>query len=308
MTTPPIMLFHRDFRGYSGGHGKVWDYFNHALAIGWDARVYFTPQSLHDASNPWLAVPERVVDRYAPEVADALFIGGMDWLALSDDVALSGKPVFNLIQHVRHGDPQHPLYAFLTRPAQRICVSAQVASAIRASGRVNGQVTVIEAALNLSQTAFAGARESVFIDGIKQSELARELAAVLRAEGRKVVLCDHPMPRTQYLAAMAQARVAVTLPHPTEGFYLPGLEAMALGCASVVPDCVGNRAYLEPGNNALAPALQCTALADAVRQLDDPLLHAQLLRAGAATAARFTLARERAAFQRLAGSGPGIAP
>src|SRR3546814_5556433 len=66
------------FRGYSGGHGKVWDYFNHALAAGWDARVYFTPQSLHDASNPWSAMPERVLDRYAPNAADALFIGGMD--------------------------------------------------------------------------------------------------------------------------------------------------------------------------------------------------------------------------------------
>src|SRR3546814_5655900 len=73
------------FRGYSGGHGKVWDYFNHALAAGWDARVYFTPQSLHDASNPWSAMPERVLDRYAPDTADALFIGGMDWLALDED-------------------------------------------------------------------------------------------------------------------------------------------------------------------------------------------------------------------------------
>lgn len=299
MNTPPIMLFHRDFRGYSGGHGKVWDYFNHALAAGWDARVYFTPQSLRDVSNPWSAMPERVLDRYAPDSADALFIGGMDWLALSDDFAPGGKPVFNLIQHVRHGDPQHPLYAFLPRPAQRICVSPQVAHAIRVSGRVNGPITVIAAALNVPQTAFSGTRQSVFIDGIKQPALAAELATVLRAEGRAVVLCDRPMARTQYLAAMAQARVAVTLPHPTEGFYLPGLEAMALGCATVVPDCVGNRAYLEPGSNALAPPLHCAALADAVRQLDDPTQHAQLRHAGTATAARFTLARERAAFHEL---------
>ena len=300
MNTPPIMLFHRDFRGYSGGHGKVFDYFNHALAGGWDARVYFTPQSLHDASNPWLAMPERVLDRYAPERADALFIGGMDWLALGDACAATGKPVFNLIQHVRHGDPQHPLYAFLTRPAQRICVSAPVAAAITASGRINGTVTVIEAALNLPHAGVAGTRETVFIDGIKQPALAGELTAVLRAEGRSVVLCDTPIARTRYLAAMAQARVAVTLPHASEGFYLPGLEAMALGCATVVPDCVGNRAYLVAGSNALAPTLHCAALADAVRALDDQVLYATLRDAGAATAARFTLARERAAFLRLA--------
>src|SRR3546814_4301177 len=87
MNAPPIMLFHLYFRGYSGSHVKVWDYFNHALAAGWDARVYFTPQSLHDASNPWSAMPERVLDRYAPDAADALFIGGMDWLALDEDTA-----------------------------------------------------------------------------------------------------------------------------------------------------------------------------------------------------------------------------
>ncbi len=299
MTSPLIMLFHRDFRGYSGGHGKVWDYFNHALAAGWDARVYFTPQSLHDASNPWLAMPERVVERYAPETADALFIGGMDWLALANDVDMGGKPVLNLIQHVRHGDPHHPLHAFLTRSAQRICVSTQVAAAINASGRVNGPVTVIEAALNLPHIAVEGARETVFIDGIKQPELARNLTDVLRRESRSVILCDSPLPRAQYLATMARARVAVTLPHATEGFYLPGLEAMALGCAVVVPDCVGNRAYLDPGNNALAPALQCDALADAVRQLDDSVPYANLRDAGMATAARFSLSRERAAFHDL---------
>lgn len=299
MSTPPLMLFHRDFRGYSGGHGKVWDYFNHALAAGWDARVYFTPASLHDASNPWRAMPERVLDHYCPAVADALFIGGMDWLALADADALRGKPAFNLIQHVRHGDPQQPLYAFLTRPAQRICVSPQVASAISATGRVNGPITVIEAALNLPAMASEGARNGVFIDGIKQPALAAELACVLRAQGRPVVLCERPMAREQYLTAMAQARVAVCLPHASEGFYLPGLEAMALGCASVVPDCVGNRAYLEPGRNALAPPLQCGPLADAVRQLDDEALRAHLAAAGRATAARFTLARERAAFHDL---------
>jgi len=158
---------------------------------------------------------------------------------------------------------------------------------------------VIEAALNLPHIAVEGARETVFIDGIKQPELARNLTDVLRRESRSVILCDSPLPRAQYLATMARARVAVTLPHATEGFYLPGLEAMALGCAVVVPDCVGNRAYLDPGNNAPAPALQCDALADAVRQLDDSVPYANLRDAGMATAARFSLSRERAAFHDL---------
>lgn len=298
-----ILLFHRDFRGYSGGHGKVWDYFNHALAAGWDARVYLTPESLRDDSNPWMRVPERIVARYQPETAAALFVGGMDWSALTahDDPT---QRVFNLVQHVRHADPQHPLFAFLPRRAIRICVSQPVAAAIAGTGRVNGPIHVIEAALDVPAAPSAGTpRAGVFIDGCKQPQLAQALADALRAEGRDVRLVDHPMPRAHYLTAMAQALVAVTLPHANEGFYLPGLEAMALGCATVVPDCVGNRDYLSPEHNALAPALSRDALLQAIHRLDDPALRARLIANGTATAARFTQARERAAFHALLDPG-----
>lgn len=299
MTAPGILLFHRDFRGYSGGHGKVWDYFNHALAAGWDARVYFTPESLREPSNPWLRVPERIVARYEPWTAAALFVGGMDWTALAahDDPV---QPVFNLVQHVRHADPQHPLHAFLSRRATRICVSPPVAAAIAGSGRVNGTIHVIEAALDIPAAPAAGtSRHGIFIDGCKQPALAQQLAAALIAEHRKVLLIDSPVPRAQYLAAMASAEVAVALPHATEGFYLPGLEAMALGCATVVPDCIGNRVYLEPERNALAPALSGDALLHAIHRLDDAALRAHLIACGSATAARFTQARERGAFHAL---------
>lgn len=305
MTAPGTLLFHRDFRGYSGGHGKVWDYFNHALAAGWDARVYLTPQSLRDASNPWLRVPERIVARYEPQTAAALFVGGMDWTALAghDDPA---QPVFNLVQHVRHADPQHPLQAFLPRRAIRICVSPPVADAIAGSGRVNGPIHVIEAALDIPTPPDVDApRHGIFIDGCKQSPLAQQLAAALRAEGRELRLVDTPIPRAQYLAAMAGAHIAVTLPHATEGFYLPGLEAMALGCATVVPDCIGNRAYLRPDDNALAPELRCDALLQAIHRLDDATLRARLIASGSATAARFTQARERAAFHALLAHASG---
>ena len=74
------ILFHRDFKEYTGGHGKVWDYFNHAIALGLDARVYLTPDSLRDASNPWLSIPERIESAWQPEKADLLFLAGMDWM------------------------------------------------------------------------------------------------------------------------------------------------------------------------------------------------------------------------------------
>jgi glycosyltransferase involved in cell wall biosynthesis len=293
------LCFHRDFRRYTGGHGKVWDYFGHARAHPrWEASAYLTPESIA-THNPWGAVPGLLDDRWPPADADALFLGGMDWTAWpADDPRL---PVINLVQHVRHADPDHPLFQHLSRRAVRICVSAAVAAALDATGRVNGPVRVIEPGLDLPAlpAVTAAPRRGIFIGALKQKAPGRALAKQLREQGRDVVLADHWQPRADYLAALAAAGVAVLLPNPTEGFYLPALEAMALGCAVVVPDCVGNRAYLAHEGNALVPDREVEALLQAVVRLDDPALRRRLVEAGAATAARFDMGRERAAFHTI---------
>jgi hypothetical protein len=299
-----LMLFHRDFRGYTGGHGKVWDYFNHALAAGWDARVFLTPQSLRDAGNPWLAVSGRIEPTWQPERADVLFLAGLDWLALPPERQRGDQPIINLVQHVRHADPAQPLRAFLSRRALRICVSAPVADAIGDTDEVCGPVRVIEAALNLpdrhDRSGQPAPRAGLFIDALKAPALGLALADALKQQGIAATLIVERLARPEYLDRLAHAEIAVLLPHPTEGFYLPALEAMALGCATVVPDCIGNRAYLEPGINALVPAPNPTALADVVRQLTrDAELRARLIAAGTATAARFGLSEERRRFHDL---------
>ncbi|MDZ4348796.1 MAG: glycosyltransferase family 4 protein [Xanthomonadaceae bacterium] len=296
-----LMLFHRDFRGYTGGHGKVWDYFNHALAAGWDARVFFSPQSLRDVSNPWLAVPECIEADWQPERADVLFLAGLDWLALPSVRQCDDRPIINLVQHVRHADPGQPLRAFLSRRALRICVSAPVADAISGTGEVCGPVRVIEAALNLPDRSGQLARRGgLVIDALKAPALGLALADALNQKGIAATLIAERVGRSDYLDRLASAEIAVLLPHPTEGFYLPALEAMALGCATVVPDCVGNRAYLQPGINALVPEPNPTALTDAVRRLiRDADLRARLVAAGRATAARFSLSEERRRFRDL---------
>ena len=295
------MLFHRDFLGYTGGHGKVWNYFNHALALGWDARVHLAPASLRDASNPWLAMPERIEMQWQPEAADVLFLGGMDWLALEGCDAASLPPVINLVQHVRHADPVQPLRAFLRRPAWRICVGQAVADAIVATREVAGEVRVIPAALDFDAPVQDGAaaRHGVFIAALKQPELGRALAAQLAATGHEVRLEDGLIPRRDYLGALATAELAVLLPHATEGFFLPGLEAMALGCPAVMPPCVGSGEYARDGVNCLMPAAELAALAAAVERLRAPALAARLRVAGLETTQRYSLAGERAAFAQV---------
>lgn len=292
------LLFHRDFHCYSGGHGKVRDYFEHARAHpDWRPRVHFSVGREH-VENPWLDVPDLIDPEWCPERAWALFLGGIDWLRYPVD--LPAMPVVNLIQHVRHGDPKEDVYPFLARRAVRICVSEPVAQAILATGRVNGPVFVIEAGLRMpSALPLPERRQGVFIAALKQPELGRALAAELSALGHVVDLCDAFVSRDRYLQRLAASEIAVLLPNRTEGFYLPALEAMALGCATVVPDCVGNRAYLQPGMNALVPALELAELVAAVRRLGDPAARRPLVSLGIETAARFRLDRERQRFHEI---------
>lgn len=293
------LLFHRDFRGYSGGHGKVFDYFMHARAHpGTRPRIHFTADSVPDG-DPWAARGIAREAAWDPASAGALFLGGMDWLAVPADDPR--RPVVNLVQHVRHADPAQPLRAFLRRRAIRICVSAPVADAIAATGEVAGPVFVIPAGLELPALPAAVEQHArrVFIAAAKQPALGAALAARLRASGRDVDLCVEWTSREAFIARLAAAGRAVMLPFATEGFFLPGLEAMALGCASIVPDCIGNRAYLEPGANALVPPLELEALVSAVEALDAPDLAVRLAARGRATAARFTLDAERRAFHAI---------
>lgn len=297
------LLFHRDFQRYSGGHGKMWDYFRHVAAMpGWSPRVYLTARSV-DGQNPWRTHAVDAATTWAPGTADALMLGGLDWEAYATDDPAT--PVLNLVQHVRHGDPKDPRFPYLRRAAIRICVSQEVADAI-SRHTPNGPVLVIEAGIGLPAVPPTGARSGVFIDAIKQPKLGEAVAQRLAASGHQVRLNTMRIPRDEYLAQLSRARVAVVLPRATEGFYLPGLEAMAMGCATVVPDCVGNRAYLAPGRNALTPALEADAVAAAVGQLDDPELSGRLTHAGTATAARFSLDRERTAFHRVLGDLPAL--
>ena len=291
------ILFHRDFKEYTGGHGKVWDYFNHAIALGLDARVYLTPDSLRDASNPWLSMPQRIESAWQPEKADLLFLAGMDWAELGAFDTLD-IPVINLVQHVRHADPALPLRRFLSRQAWRICVSRAVAKAIVATGEVVGAVRVIPAALNLPaiEAACTGARHGVFIGAFKNPVLGQSLHELLKRQGQPCRLSTNWLPRRDFLEALASARTAVLLPHATEGFFLPGLEAMALDCAVVMPDCTGNSEYAVDGFNCLMPAPTAPSLSVAVARLQDHGLHDSVRTAGVQTAARHTLLGEREAF------------
>src|SRR5437764_8009277 len=92
-----LVLFHRDFRRFTGGHLKVWNYFNHVRASdGYEPRIAFTSESIWDETNPWSNSGEYIVE-YNPETANVLFLAGSDWKRLPlSAVNEFSKPVINL--------------------------------------------------------------------------------------------------------------------------------------------------------------------------------------------------------------------
>lgn len=292
----PRMLFYRQFLGYSGGHGKVWDYFGHAIALGWDARVFLTPDSLRDASNPWLHLPGRIIEDWRPERTDALFIAGLDWRAVPPGLEYR-VPVVNLIQHVRHSFPDDERYAFLPRRATRICVAPEVAAAIEGTGRVDGEIHSIPNAIRRHSPESGRRPGSVLVAAVKAPELGASLQQRLRAAGVAVTLLDTWQDLPVFHGHLAASEIVVALPHPSEGFFLPALEAMAYGCAVVTCDAIGNRSYLQHEQNALVVQRNAGALAAAViGLLQDPSKRRRLATAARETAVQYSPEEERSRF------------
>ena len=245
------MLFVRSFPGLLGGELKVFDYLGHVAAWArFEPLLHLRPGAAD--ARPYLPANVRIVDRPIP--ADAYFVGGADWRHLDEaKIDMRGRPVINLIQGFRHLMPHDPHFAYLARPALRICVSEALASALRASGRVNGPIETIPNGLDLGYLSrVATARQNrVFIAGLKHIALAVQIAERLRAEGVDVDCSIEREPREEFLRRMASCAVTVALPFDFEGFYLPALEAMALGSAVVIPHAIGPATYCIDGESAL---------------------------------------------------------
>jgi hypothetical protein len=304
MSYSKTWLFYRDYPYHTGGQQKVADYFSHLIsAAEFRPAIHFSADSVLSPGNPWELLGSPAPVAYAPADYDYMFLAGMDWEQYLPHSHLR-KPVINLIQHVRHADPAQPMYPFLSEPAIRICVSQQVADAILATGRVNGPVYVIANGVDLPALAPVAKTIDALVLSLKQPQLGAQVAEELRAQGYSVKVVDELIPRGDLLQLMSRSRLGITLPHHTEGFYLPALEAMQYCELALVPDCVGNRSFCVDGLNCFMPvsldARRIVAAAqNAFTFLQTP--DAAAMRAQAkATVARHSLAAEREQFLAIA--------
>lgn len=295
------ILFRRDFHGLTGGHLKVWDYYRHARhSAAFQPRIFLTADSLRDRSNPWQGMSPPPLDEWRPDAAALLFLAGLDWEAVPDPAPV---PVINLVQGVRHADADDPRRRFLSRPAIRICVSDEVAAAIRATGIVNGPIHVIPNGIDTGAfSARPAARDiPLLIAGQKNPDVAAAVATRLADAGIAVECLTHAVDRTTFLGLLGRARVAVLLPLDREGFFLPAIEAMAMGAVVVCPDCVGNRGFCRDAETCFRPDYTLDAIVHAAISavgLDDAEILA-LQTAAEAEVARHGIEAERARFLRI---------
>ena len=300
-----LVLFHRKYRRFHGGHLKVWHYFNHVLAApGFDARIHFDVNSSWDESNPWTQALDRVVEKVDGIDPDALFVAGRDWQRLDECGLLErGIPILNFIQHLRHAAEWSIQSDYLDRKAIRLCVSQEVADAVVAAGS-RGPTVVIPNGVDVPIVDSDGPDArlvDLLIAGLKQPVMAARAAEHLAAPGRSIKVLTEHVSRDDFLEAMRRARVTLFLPNEEEGFYLPALEGMALGTIVVCPDCIGNRSFCLPGVNAFRPAYRFDDMvrdAETAMMLDRPAAEA-LRRAATATARNHSLDVERERFHQV---------
>jgi hypothetical protein len=301
-----LVLFHRDFRAFTGGHLKVWDYFNHvASSPNCEPRIAFSRESKLDATNPWSGSVACFAE-WTPGKADVLFLAGTDWRALPEsDRRNFAKPIVNLIQHPRHAETKSELRGYLSNHAVRICVSAPVAEAIQATGEVNGPVFTIPNGIDLGSLPAlksTGARKiDLMIGGLKAPQLGREVHRAIAQNSQNIECLFDRLPRHEYLSRLSEAKIALVLPRPIEGFYLPALEAMASGAITVCPDCVGNRDFCLDEVNCFRPDYDVDRIVAATRRAlqQSEGERALMQQQAQSTVARHLLATERTSFLRI---------
>ena len=292
------VLFYRQFDRYSGGHQKVFDYFSHFCSTeDYEPAISFSNETLWDNSNPWF--PRHTGVAFLPNDYDYLFLGGTDWEALSKYSLDPKKPVINLIQHVRHASPTSDVYPFLTNKAIRICVSPEVASALE--GLVTGPLLTISNGVSIPEFGTNKVND-VFVAGFKNPLLAEKLT-----NHTSIISQTKHLSRGKFLRCLSEARISVLLPHRTEGFFLPALEAMQLSDIVIVPDCIGNRSfcvdYEKHGGNCIIPKYDVPSIVKAIQVAKQLIANKERLAVlkenALRTVGKHSLAAEREKFLKL---------
>jgi len=292
----------------SGGCIKMRDYYNHVKHSPLHTpAVYLPPDNAANlaADNPWYGERNEIEPQYRPEQADVLFISGLGWdrFIPPEYRQNSPIPIIYLAQSMfkAFDPPYRDQFAY---KAIRISVSPDLTEAItRQKTIINGPLFTIPSCVDrASFPQPLGEREKstdILILGIKQAELAAKLRASLaQSSSIKVINLSTRVAQRDFLAEINRAKLVICLPAEQEGFYLPALEAMALGALVICPQVGGNRHYCQHQLNCLTPDYNFEAIVEqAIHALTLPVeTKRQIIAAARATAGQHAIEQERQAF------------
>lgn len=304
-----------------GGAVKIFDYLNHARSLGYEP-VVACPEpykkTLPLFKNPRFSdiSPENGVHFTSLEKVS---VGPHDLAFLSwpthyevIERSLSRwtrhEQVIFIVQNVRWANPRwiHG-YAvrLLTRPMARIMTNDVVMEAVKPYLNETSMSEVIR--IGHDSEFFARERNGSLGAPLKvgyttwKSDVGDLVAERLKEDpGFEFRAIREPVGWDELRSLYHWSDVFLATPLAEEGFYLPGLEAMAAGTVVVSPDAGGNRAYCRFGENCLGVGFENTIdYVEALRALQGE--HSQtevdrLRRNGYETVRLHTLEYERDRF------------
>ena len=307
------------FWGMAGGVIKILDYADHLAQSGVWVTLWAPSLPQADDLVHSLPVVSRLLSRRSvdlKELADLAFDDHNPWVLFTepthrkniDDATVEplGHRLIHLVQGTRHADPRWQdgyNYRLLHRPMSRIAVSHQVAAAIRPLADrtfdlrtiVEGHDTAYFASRPISQNVPEDRPLRVLYTTWK-SDLGDRVAAAMSGDSRlRFIAARTPLGWPSLRNRYHGADVMLCTPGPAEGFYLPGLEAMAARAVVVTALVGGNEAYVSRGQNALVATYDdVDSHVAALSWLsEDESLRARLIEGGAITCENHTLQRER---------------
>ncbi len=303
-----------------GGVVKVFDYVNHARSLGYEP-VICSPEP-YKPDLPLFRIPR--FSSISPENGirftdlEKVAIGPHDLAFLSwpthyeiAETRMSRwthhEQVIFIVQNVRWANPNWiGGYALrlLTRPMARIMTNDVVLEAVRPYLNETSMTDVI--LLGNDSAFFEKQRTGGLSFPLKvgyttwKSGVGDEVARLLAKDaGFEFRAIRNPVGWQELRDLYHWSDVFLATPLAEEGFYMPGLEAMASGAVVISPDAGGNRAYCEFGKNCVGVGLEdAEGYAEALKNLRSGGVGAveRLRAAGYETVGRHTLEHERVRF------------
>jgi hypothetical protein len=303
-----------------GGVVKIFDYVNHAISLGYEPII-----ACPEKYKPGLPLFEiERFSRISPE--NGIRFTGLDKVAVGPhDLAFLSWPthyevaeprfsrwteheqVIFIVQNVRWANPGWiGGYALrlLSRPMARIMTNEVVLEACRPYLNETSMTEVIT--LGNDSAFFAKSRTGGLSSPLKvgyttwKSGVGDEVAVHFAGDPSfQFRAIRNPVGWGELKELYHWSDVFLATPLGEEGFYMPGLEAMAAGSVVVTPDAGGNMAYCRFGENCLPVSLDdagdYAAALRALRGYGAEEIEA-LRRGGYAAVGRHTLEHERDGF------------